>query len=93
MKKRDENGTPAQKNDELRGEYRFDYSRSKPNRFADKMSDGSLIVILEPDVASHFRDSDSVNELLRSVARAFRPGPKKGGKGKRDRKSPGTQPQ
>ena len=34
----------------LRSEYRFDYSKSKPNRFAAKMSKGTVAVVLEPDV-------------------------------------------
>jgi hypothetical protein len=43
-----------EKNSELRSEYRFDYSQSKPNRFAKKMSEGSVAVVLEPDVAKVF---------------------------------------
>ena len=54
-------------NDDLRREYRFDYRRSKPNRFAPQFAAGSVAVVLDPDVASVFRTSESVNVLLRSV--------------------------
>jgi hypothetical protein len=47
--------------EELSSEYRFDYRRSKPNRFAAAMSSGAIAVVLEPDV---------VNALLRSVISA-----------------------
>ena len=53
--------------DTLRQEYRFDYSKSKPNRFAPKMSDGTVVVVLDPDVAAVFKSSNAVNTLLRSV--------------------------
>ena len=56
--------------DDLRAEYRFDYRRAKPNRFAQRFS-SSVAVVLDPDVASIFRTSESVNELLRSVLAAL----------------------
>ena len=55
----------------LRSEYRFDYSKSKPNRFASKMTEGTVAVILEPDVAAVFKSSEAVNALLRSVISAM----------------------
>jgi len=57
--------------DTMRKEYRFDYRRAKPNRFAEKMSDGAVVVILEPDVAAVFKSSEAVNALLRSVIAAM----------------------
>jgi hypothetical protein len=57
--------------DDLRKEYRFDYRRAKPNRFAPRFQEGSIAVVLEPDVASVFRTSESVNVLLRSVLAAI----------------------
>jgi hypothetical protein len=54
----------------LRSEYRFDYSKSKPNRFAAKMTEGTVAVVLEPDVAAVFQSSDAVNAFLRSVISA-----------------------
>ena len=57
--------------DALRSEYRFDYSNSKPNRFAAKMSEGAVAVVLEPDVAAVFKSSRAVNAFLRSVISAM----------------------
>jgi hypothetical protein len=57
--------------DTLQSEYRFDYRKSKPNRFAAKMSKGAVAVVLEPDVAAVFKSSRAVNALLRSVIKAM----------------------
>jgi len=57
--------------DAMRKEYRFDYSLAKPNRFAEKMSEGVVAVVLEPDVAAIFKSSKDVNALLRSVIAAM----------------------
>lgn len=51
-------------------EYRFDYSKAKPNRFAARMSGSTIAVVLEPDVAAVFKSSEAVNTLLRSVISA-----------------------
>ena len=56
--------------DQLRSEYRFDYSKSRPNRFADRARPDSIAVVLDPDVAAVFNSSESVNRLLRSVISA-----------------------
>jgi len=55
----------------LRSEYRFDYSKSQPNRFAAKMAKGAVAVVLEPDVAEIFGSSEVVNALLRSIIAAM----------------------
>ncbi len=56
---------------DLQPEYRFDYRRAKPNRFADRMKPGAVAVVLDPDVASVFQSSEAVNHLLRSVLLAL----------------------
>jgi len=53
--------------EELSPEYRFDYNRAKPNRFAGRMSGGVIAVVLDPDVAAVFKSSKRVNRLLRSM--------------------------
>ena len=63
-------GQPKQ--EELRSEYRFDYRKSKPNRFTSKMSEDSITVVLEPDIAAIFKSSKTVNALLRSIVSAMR---------------------
>ena len=54
---------------DLRDEYVFDYSESKPNRFAAQLKD-TKVVVLQPDVARVFRSSEAVNDLLRSAIAA-----------------------
>ncbi len=63
--------------DELRAEYDFDYSKSRPNRFVSRMGKNVVAVVLEADVAQVFDSSESVNKLLRSVISALpRRGPR-----------------
>lgn len=51
---------------DIRPEYRFDYRKARPNRFAASMK-STVAVVLDPDVASVFQTSKAVNSLLRSV--------------------------
>ncbi len=51
----------------LKPEYRFDYRKSKPNRFAGSVPEGSIAILLDPDVADVFRDAESVNTALRAL--------------------------
>lgn len=55
----------------MRGEYRLDYAKARPNRFASRVEKRAIAVILDPDVASVFRSSDVVNTFLRSVIAAM----------------------
>ncbi len=57
--------------EEMRSEYRLDYTRAKPNRFAERLQGDVVAVVLEPDVASVFGSSAQVNALLRSVISAL----------------------
>ena len=59
-------------NNELLDHYDFDYSKAKPNRFAARIDQESVIVVLDPDVADIFPTSEAVNETLRAVAAALR---------------------
>jgi hypothetical protein len=66
--KRDESPKrPRKTQDEMRAEYRFDYAKARPNRFVDRMKNGAVAVILDPDVAAVFGSSKAVNVFLRSV--------------------------
>lgn len=60
----------------MRPEYRLDYDRAKPNRFASKVPANAVAVVLNPEVTAVFGSSDSVNALPRSVVRAM-PNPTK----------------
>jgi hypothetical protein len=54
-----------EQNEDMLPEYHLDYSKARPNRFAKGIAEGSLVVVLEPDVAEIFPDSESVNTALR----------------------------
>ncbi|MEO8034839.1 MAG: hypothetical protein ABI837_10445 [Acidobacteriota bacterium] len=58
-------------NDDLRAHYDFDYSKAGPNRFASRLSDETVAVVLDPDVATVFHSSESVNAFLRSAISAM----------------------
>jgi hypothetical protein len=57
----------VQGKEDLLGEYRFDYSKARPNRFAAKMPAETIAVVLEPDIAAVFKSAKTVNAALRSV--------------------------
>jgi hypothetical protein len=57
----------------VRPEYSFDYSKAKPNRFADRTKPGSVAVLLDPDVARIFKDAESVNAVLRALMTTMPP--------------------
>jgi len=52
-------------------EYHFDYRKAKPNRFAVRMKDEPLIVLIEPDIAKVFTSSEQVNKALRALISAM----------------------
>ena len=65
--------TPAVKlrsSKDLRREYGFDYSKARPNRFANRARAKSVVVLLAPDVAKVFKTSESVNDALRAIMKA-----------------------
>ncbi|MGH9940164.1 MAG: hypothetical protein ACREAM_28315 [Blastocatellia bacterium] len=52
---------------EMLAEHDFDYSQARPNRFAGRINEGRVIVILDPDVAEVFKTPESVNAVLRAL--------------------------
>ena len=54
-----------QPNDDMLPEY--DFSKGVRGKYAARYAKGSNIAVLEPDVASIFPDSQSVNTALRSL--------------------------
>jgi hypothetical protein len=56
--------------DTLKSHYEFDYGKAKPNRFAARLTEDSLMVVLDPDVAAVFPTSEAVNDSLRVLAAA-----------------------
>ena len=57
----------ANSREEIQPEYRFDYSKARPNRFANKLPDRVLLVSLDPDVAEVFTTPEAVNAVLRAL--------------------------
>ncbi|MEZ4729598.1 MAG: hypothetical protein R3E79_20915 [Caldilineaceae bacterium] len=55
---------------ELKEHYDFDYSKAKPNRFAARLAQEQVMVVLDPDMAAIFPTSEAVNEALRVLATA-----------------------
>jgi hypothetical protein len=64
--------SPEPEND-LLPEYRFDYSKARPNRFAARLKRGSRAVVLDPDVAAVFSTPESVNAVLRALIETMPP--------------------
>ena len=50
-------------------DYDFDYSKAKPNRFAEKYNKMVRRVGLDADVADEFPTEESVNDALRQFVR------------------------
>lgn len=53
--------------DDMRDDY--DFSGGVRGKYAAGFSEGSNVVILDPDVANLFKDSASVNDALRTLAK------------------------
>lgn len=54
--------------DDLRPEYEFDFSKAERGRYARRLkSEGSNLILVEPDLSQAFPDSAAVNAALRSV--------------------------
>lgn len=61
----------SRKAPEMAAEYRFDDRKARPNRFAARMKNEPLIVLIEPDIAKVFTSSDQVNKALRALISAM----------------------
>jgi hypothetical protein len=59
--------TRTKQSDPLKPEYCFNYGEAKPNRFAGRIREGSVAVLLDPDVAKVFKSPESVSTVLRAL--------------------------
>lgn len=50
----------------------YDFSKGVQGKYAKRYSEGTNVVVIEPDVAEIFPDHDSVNQALRSLAEIVR---------------------
>ncbi len=55
----------------------YDFSTGKRGKYAARYARGSNIVVLAPDLARLFPDSESVNRALRAWAEIIRSQPKR----------------
>jgi hypothetical protein len=69
--------TKTRKVEEIASEYRLDYRKAKPNRFAERMKTEPLVVLIEPDIAKVFTTPEQVNKALRALISAIPEKPKK----------------
>ncbi len=67
MKKTKSSNGIQRAKEEMLPEYRFDYTKARPNRFAGRSRSGGREVILDPDVAKVFTTQESVNSVLRAL--------------------------
>jgi hypothetical protein len=63
-------------NDKPEVQDEYDFSRGVRGKYAGRYAEGSNVVVLSPDVAEAFPDSDAVNDALRALAQrsARKPG-------------------
>lgn len=64
---------PAQRPDNLRAEYSFDYTKAERGKYYERvLMEGTNIAVLDPDIAKAFPTSAAVNDALRVVLSAGR---------------------
>jgi len=78
MRKKVTTSGKAATGDDLRPEYRFDYRKAKPNRFAAEAVKGGFVVLVDEDIAEVFQTPESIKDVLRALIAAMPPrkGPK-----------------
>lgn len=60
-----------EQNEDMLPEYHFDYSKARPNRFVEGVAEGSLIVVLEPELAQVYKTPERVKAILEAIAQAM----------------------
>ncbi|MEX2092049.1 MAG: hypothetical protein WD971_05200 [Pirellulales bacterium] len=67
--------TRRKREPEMLGEY--DFSKGVRGKYARRFAEGTNVVVLSPEIAAVFPDSDSVNKALRSLVDIARKSMKK----------------
>ena len=57
----------SQKNDEMLDEY--DFSKGVRGKYAKRFHKETNIIVLEPDIADRFPNSEAVNQALRNLVK------------------------
>jgi ABC-type Fe3+-hydroxamate transport system substrate-binding protein len=50
----------------------YDFSKGVQGKYAKKYSEGTNVVVIDPDISKFFPDNDSVNQALRSLAQIIK---------------------
>ena len=67
MKKTEASKSTGKESNDMLPEYKFNYSKARPIRFATRIQEEDVTVTLDPDVSKIFRISESVNSVLRAL--------------------------
>ncbi|MFN0108644.1 MAG: hypothetical protein ACKVZH_07295 [Blastocatellia bacterium] len=76
MKKIPASKVPKTASQDMLPEYDFDYSKARSNRFAGRISEERLLVLLDPEVSQVFTTPEAVNAVLRALVTALPKGVK-----------------
>jgi hypothetical protein len=77
MKKTSSSKSQSNKTEDMQSEYKFDYKKAKPNRFAGQISKERVVVLLDAEVSEVFTTPESVNAVLRALVTALPEGTRK----------------
>ena len=58
---------PKELEDDLRPEYDFDFSKAVRGKYYRQYIESTNVVVLNPDVAAAFQNSEAVNQALRAM--------------------------
>ena len=58
---------PEELEDDLRPEYDFDFSKAVRGKYYRQYIQSTNVVVLDPDVAAAFQNSEAVNQALRAM--------------------------
>ncbi|MCC6574316.1 MAG: hypothetical protein IT462_11045 [Planctomycetes bacterium] len=70
--------TTKSKASEMKPEY--DFSKGVRGKYAKRFAQGTNLVLLDPDIAEAFKDSESINVILRAYLVGAAKGRKKSGR-------------
>jgi hypothetical protein len=71
MKKTSTGKRLTKNTDDMQPEYRFNYKKARPNRFAGRIDRNRLVVIIDKDISKIFSTPESVNSALRALITAM----------------------
>ena len=60
---------PEELEDDLRPEYDFDFSKAARGKYYRQYIESTNVVVLDPDIAAVFQNSEAVNQALRAMLR------------------------